>query len=314
MRIHLDTDLGGDPDDACALAMLLGWPAVKLVGVTTAIDPGGQRAGCVAYLLGLAGRGDIDVAAGAEVSLTRGEVLSPAITDRRYWPEAVEPRPSPPGAALDALAAAAEAGATIVTIGPVTNLAALEMLRPGILEGVKVVAMGGWVDPLPCGYPRWGPERDFNFQWDSGAALRLASSGADLTLVPISATVRVPLRGGDLVALRSTGALGRLLADQSEAYALDSGKAGLARRHDALPADLVNFHHDPLACAVAGGWAGARVERRRLRAVTEEGLIRFEADPRAPERGVAVEADAGAFSEFWMARVRALASKAAGEG
>ncbi len=32
MRIHLDTDLGGDTDDACALAMLLGWPGVELVG------------------------------------------------------------------------------------------------------------------------------------------------------------------------------------------------------------------------------------------------------------------------------------------
>ena len=40
MRIHLDTDLGGDPDDACALAMLLGWPEVEMVGITTTTDPG----------------------------------------------------------------------------------------------------------------------------------------------------------------------------------------------------------------------------------------------------------------------------------
>jgi hypothetical protein len=26
MKIHLDTDLGGDIDDICALAMLLRWP------------------------------------------------------------------------------------------------------------------------------------------------------------------------------------------------------------------------------------------------------------------------------------------------
>src|SRR6266496_3167863 len=49
MRIHLDTDLGGDPDDTCALAMLLGWPGVELVGITTTIDPGGRRAGCVGH-------------------------------------------------------------------------------------------------------------------------------------------------------------------------------------------------------------------------------------------------------------------------
>ena len=56
MRIHLDTDLGGDPDDACALAMLLGWPGVEVVGVTTTMDPGGRRAGYVGRCLDLAGR------------------------------------------------------------------------------------------------------------------------------------------------------------------------------------------------------------------------------------------------------------------
>jgi inosine-uridine nucleoside N-ribohydrolase len=38
MLIHLDTDLGGDTDDACALAMLLGWPGVELAGVTTVAE------------------------------------------------------------------------------------------------------------------------------------------------------------------------------------------------------------------------------------------------------------------------------------
>jgi purine nucleosidase len=46
VRVHLDTDIGGDPDDACALAMLLGWPGLDLVGITTTIDPGGVRAAC----------------------------------------------------------------------------------------------------------------------------------------------------------------------------------------------------------------------------------------------------------------------------
>lgn len=39
VRVHLDTDLGGDPDDACALAMLLGWPNVEIVGITTTNRP-----------------------------------------------------------------------------------------------------------------------------------------------------------------------------------------------------------------------------------------------------------------------------------
>ena len=58
MRIHLDTDLGSDTDDACALAMLLGWPDVEITGITTSIDPGGIRAGFVTRCLELAGRTD----------------------------------------------------------------------------------------------------------------------------------------------------------------------------------------------------------------------------------------------------------------
>ena len=41
-KLHLDTDLGGDIDDLCALAMVLNWPAVELVGVTTVSDDGGS--------------------------------------------------------------------------------------------------------------------------------------------------------------------------------------------------------------------------------------------------------------------------------
>lgn len=116
--VHLDTDLGGDTDDACALAMLLGWPGVELVGVTTTIDPGGRRAGCVAELLEIARRTGIPVMAGAEGSLTTPQsAWSVSDGDERYWPRAVRARPSPPGAALDLLARHIEQGATLIAIG-----------------------------------------------------------------------------------------------------------------------------------------------------------------------------------------------------
>ncbi len=34
-KVHLDTDLGGDTDDLCALAMLLKWPDIQITGITT---------------------------------------------------------------------------------------------------------------------------------------------------------------------------------------------------------------------------------------------------------------------------------------
>jgi inosine-uridine nucleoside N-ribohydrolase len=36
--LHLDTDLGGDIDDLCALAMVLNWPEAELTAVTTVAD------------------------------------------------------------------------------------------------------------------------------------------------------------------------------------------------------------------------------------------------------------------------------------
>jgi len=49
LKIHLDTDLGGDLDDLCALA-LLARPDVDWVGVTTVAD----AAGYARYVLQLA--------------------------------------------------------------------------------------------------------------------------------------------------------------------------------------------------------------------------------------------------------------------
>jgi purine nucleosidase len=94
-RVHLDTDLGSDTDDLCALAMLLGWPDVEITGVTTSTDPDGTRAGFVRYALQLAGRDDVRVVAGAAGSLG-GFFVPLAFPD--YWPEPIEPVGAPPGA------------------------------------------------------------------------------------------------------------------------------------------------------------------------------------------------------------------------
>lgn len=48
MRIHLDSNLVGNPDDVCALAMLLKWPGAKITGITKVGDSDGRRAGFVA--------------------------------------------------------------------------------------------------------------------------------------------------------------------------------------------------------------------------------------------------------------------------
>ncbi len=284
--------------------MLLGWPDVELVGITTTADPGARRAGAVAHCLKLAGRDDIPVAAGAEVSLTTLRVANPATDDERYWPPTVACRPSPPGAAFDLLHHSIEEGATIVGIGPYTNLALLEVVRPGSLRRVPVVVMGGWTQPPAAGLPAWGPEMDWNVQWDTRAAEILAATAA-LTLVTLPVTLKAHLRAADLPRLRASGPLGELLARQSEAHGRDRGMAELGHAHAGLPDDLLNFHYDPVACAVALGWSGAVVAEMRLEPVLDGQLLHFQPDPQGRLTRVVVDLDGVSFTETWLAAVEA---------
>jgi inosine-uridine nucleoside N-ribohydrolase len=316
MLIHLDTDLGGDPDDACALAMLLGWPDVQLTAVTTTIDPGGLRAGCAGHLLRLARRTDVPVIAGAAKSLTRPETLPPATGDSRYWPRGLRPHPASAGAALDALQRSIDLGATVVAIGPYTNLAVLELLRPGALAHATVVVMGGWVDPPEAGLPEWGPERDWNVQWDTQAAGVVLAAAGDLTLVTFPATLAAPLRARDLPRLRASGPVGRLLARQGEARAADAGMLELGKAFRQLPDDLLNFHYDPVTCAAALGWPGAAKSTRRLRPVLAGGVLRCRPDKSGRQFTVVSKVDGEAFAETWLCAVEAAdaARPAAGGG
>src|SRR5262249_321419 len=93
-RVHLDTDFGGDPDDACALALLLGWPDVEVVGITTNLAAGGGRAALAKYFPQPARRSDIPVVAGAAESMTRQRRFESTWADPRYWPAAVASRPA----------------------------------------------------------------------------------------------------------------------------------------------------------------------------------------------------------------------------
>ena len=136
-KLHLDTDLGGDIDDLCALAMVLNWPAVELVGVTTVSEDGGRRAGYVRYALDIAGRRDIPVCAGADISEGYYDPWRPGFPDEgAYWPEPIQPAH---GSAVDAIALlehSVEQGATIAATGPFTNLALLESGHRVFSEGL----------------------------------------------------------------------------------------------------------------------------------------------------------------------------------
>jgi purine nucleosidase len=298
-KIHLDTDLGGDTDDLCALALLLSWPEVEITGITTCIEQAGRRAGYVEYALRLAGREGIPVAAGADGGLEGLRVVPDYPDEAAMWPEPVAPHPSRPGAALDLLDASVDQGASVVAVGPYTNLALYEALRPGRLVRVPVVLMGGWLGPLPAGMPNWDANGDWNMQEDVAAARRLLRCCRP-TLVPVAATVQTHLRAGDLPRIRRAGPLAELLARQAEAHAAANDMAALGARYAGLPNDLLNFQHDPLACAVALGWDGVRIEELPLQSEIEDGWLVTRVDPDGIRLPVVTGVDGERFNRFWL--------------
>lgn len=335
LKIHIDTDIGGDIDDLCALAMALKWEGTDLVGVTTVAEHvgtnqlGGKRAGMVRYVLGLVGRGDIPVAAGAEATLDCYRTWQGLPDEAAYWPEPIVPsvgaglddisvptsqpanlardpgnagEEDPPRQALDLLSQSIQQGAVIVAIGPYTNLALLERRSPGILQEAHLVLMGGYVYPPRPSYPAWGPEMDWNVQVDVTSALTVFEHAAHPTLVPLAVTVETALRRLYLPRLRQSGPLGQLIARQAEAFAVEyQNEEKYGKTCPALPADIINFQHDPLACAIALGWkAGVEVRELTLKSEIRDGWMRQTIDPAGKPARLVTAVDGPRFSQFWL--------------
>ena len=309
IKVHLDTDIGGDLDDLSALALLLRWPGVEITGVTTVLEDRGRRAGYARYALALAGRHDVPVAAGADLRLGYARLGARLPPEERYWPKPVPPVPGPVEAAVDLLKASIDRGAIVVAIGPLTNLSRLEGKYPGVLRRATLCVMGGYVHPVPPGFPPWDYTHDYNVQCDAVAARHVLESAdaGRTTLVPIEATVQTALRRAHLPALRQADALGRLIARQAEVFADDER---IAERYGptcaGLPADIVNFQHDPLACAVALGWGGATIEPLPLVFDVEGDRLRMRIDAAGRPTRVVTGVDRERFNTFWLQTVTSI--------
>jgi purine nucleosidase len=304
-KIHLDTDLGGDIDDLCALAMLLRWEDVEITGITTVAEANGRRAGYVRHVLELEGRTEIPIAAGADVSQGYYRYAELGYPDEeRYWSKLVTPLPNPVENAIQLLKQSIEQGATIIAIGPFTNLYLLDLQYPGILRDAKLFLMGGFVYPIRAGFPQWGNEMDWNIQVDVKSAKHVIENSNPI-LIPLSVTVETALRRAYLEDLRKAGALGELLARQAEAFAMDEqNEKKFGESCEGLPDDIINFLHDPLACAIALGWNG-RVEIEELELIPEEkdGWLYERMDPSGKRIRLVTKIDGSLFDEFWLNQV-----------
>ncbi len=299
-KIHLDTDIGGDMDDMCALAMLLKWPDLDITGVTTVSDAQGRRAGYAHYVLSLVGRTGIPCAAGADISggYYRYELKYPP--DEENWLEPITPRPGSPDKAVSLLKRSIEQGAIIVAVGPYTNLMLLEKTYPGILKHADLFLMGGHVFDIPAAYPQWGNEMDYNIQVDVYSA-RYVLEHANPTLVPVTVSCQTALRRSYLPRLAQAGRLGELIVLQAERCARsEQNEHNYGETWPGLPRDIINFQHDPLACAIALGWhEGVEIETVPLKFEIRESWLYEIPDSAGIPTRLVTKIDGNAFNEYW---------------
>ncbi len=301
-KVHLDTDLGGDIDDLCALAMLLRWEGVELTGITTVAEANGRRAGYVRHVLQLEGRSYIPIAAGADVSQGYYRYAELGYPDEeRYWSQSIMPLPNDVHDALELLKHSIEQGAIIVAIGPYTNLYLLDRKYPGILMDAELFLMGGYIYPIRPGFPNWGNEDDWNIQVDVRSAKHVIEHSQP-TLVPLTMTVETALRRSHVDGLRNSGALGELLARQAQAFAIDErNEERFGKTCEGLPNDIINFLHDPLACAIALGWRdGVEMEDLPLILEEKDGWLHEKIDPSGKLVRVVTKIEGPRFNEFWF--------------
>lgn len=301
-KIHLDTDLGGDIDDLCALAMLLRREDIELTGITTVAEANGRRAGYVHHVLELEGRSNIPIAAGADVSQAFYRYPELGYPDEeRYWSKPVALLPNPVEDAIQLLRQSIEESATIIAIGPFTNLYLLDLQYPGILKQANLFLMGGYVYPIRSGFPQWGNEMDWNIQVDVNSA-KYVIEHSNPMLIPLSVTVETALRRAYLDDLRESGAVGQLLAGQAEAFAVDEqNEKKFGETYEGLPTDIINFLHDPLACAIALGWNdGVEIEEVPLILEEKDGWLHERIDPSGKRIRIVTKIDGMRFNKFWL--------------
>lgn len=194
-KILIDTDIGGDVDDALALAMALNTPDIEIVGITNVYLANAWRSGVTRQLLKVYGREDIPVCTGAEKPLIG------------WWDESRIPNSSPDygeyrGEALphacDFIIRMAETveDLTVAAIGPLTNLGLALAKAPHIAGKIRILMMGGQVNKA---HPEW------NIVCDPEAARIVFESGAPITMVGLDVTNRCQFTREEVDMVKSAG-------------------------------------------------------------------------------------------------------------
>jgi inosine-uridine nucleoside N-ribohydrolase len=304
--VILDCDPGHD--DAMAILLAAASPAIDLRAITTVA--GNQTLEKITLnarrVCSVAGITEVPIAAGCDRPLKRDPIVAAKIhgasgLDGVDWDDptvGVDPRRAPD--LIVEIAESDELPLTIVTCGPLTNVATALAQSPGLASRLERIAiMGGAI-----GLGNWTPSAEFNIFADPEAAEAVLGSGVPITLVPLEVTHRA-LATDDVI--QRIAALGTPVAEMS--VALMRFFAETYQRVFGFDAPAV---HDP--CAVAAIIDPSIVPTRSMNVaidtLSELSLGRTVCDVygltgRPPNAAVGVDLDV---DRFWDLMVTALRS------
>jgi pyrimidine-specific ribonucleoside hydrolase len=207
--VVVDTDMS--TDDVLALLYLLGRPdldvrAVAVSGTGLVDCPAGARN--ARTLLAVAGRADVPVGCGRSDPLAGANAFPPEWRARADALFGLDLPPAPRAAsrgAVDVMRGgleSADAKATVLVLGPMTDLAQLLHAQPGVGSRIgSVIAMGGAVG-VPGNVGAGHERSEWNLWIDPVAAREVLRSGLPTTLVGLDATNDVPITVYPWLALR----------------------------------------------------------------------------------------------------------------
>jgi purine nucleosidase len=179
---------GGDPEDSFAILLALHSPEVSVEGLTVVqgnvpVDHGYAN---TVHLLDLLGRKDVPVYAGVERPLNSARKAQIAWLEQRGRLERLAPPVTPPDGAPHAVDFLIQIlgenpeEITLVTIGPLSNVALALEREPKLAEQIPRIVMMAGAATVPGNIT---PAPEFNVWADPEAAARVFESGIPITMV-----------------------------------------------------------------------------------------------------------------------------------
>jgi len=318
-RIVIDTDAG--VDDALALILALRSPELHVEAIST-VSGNVHVDLCTENVLRVLDVLELEepppVAKGEADPLVKPLLIAPEVHGvdgigglhslmeqtgvLRYAKPAGAPVSEPAFELLANLAEKCRGDITLVTIGPLTNVAKAVLEYPDRMAGFKeIICMGGAFRV----YGNTTPVAEFNIFVDPHAAQVVLDSGIPITFVPLDVTEQVCLEMGHII--REIRPLGTKLS-----RFIDDITCGYVRYHmetEGLPGCYL---HDPLAVGVAidptfCGMQEGFVQVETAASMTM-GMTVCDLRPRPltcqpPNARICTEVDVGRFFRFFLERI-----------